>query len=294
MLADFEGRLANVLGSRLEAPFAGRVRRRGSADPAGNGPVIRLAVEEIVPLEPDFGSVRPEVVPGSGDQRRIARLRATVGVEIDPQGTDRLQVLDGVDALIYELQQPEMRSAALLHLPEDQGFRLDFLHIVPSSTVEAPQLLLATEGWFWPIGAAGAAGVEIETAMLREFRLPVTLSVSSPLTAGGSTTSISLRFGSTGTLAIDAQDTDPLPFGSVALRLNDDGGGPGAGTLAGGAPGPDGTHVVPVGSTGSTFTYTPGPTAGRDHLSVLTHAVDADDNEHIGFAIARFALEVPS
>jgi hypothetical protein len=232
------------------------------------------------------------VVPGSGDQRRIVRLAATVAIEVDPQGNDRLQMLQGVDALIYELHHPEIRSAGLLHLPEDQGFRLDYLHLLPNSTLDAPQLRLTTEGWFWPIGAAGEAGMEIETAMLREFRLPVNLLLPASIPAGGGAETLSLDFGSTGTLAIGADETDSLPFGSVALRLTNDGGGPGSGSLGGGSPGPDGTHVVPVESFGSSFTYTPGTSAGRDHLAVLTHTVDADDNEHIGFTMARFPIEV--
>ena len=67
MLTEFEIRLADVLGNRLPAPFGGRVRRRGAPAPNGNGPVVRVGVDAIEPLEPDFGSVRPEVVAGSAE-----------------------------------------------------------------------------------------------------------------------------------------------------------------------------------------------------------------------------------
>ncbi|CAN5762466.1 hypothetical protein BH24ACT5_BH24ACT5_17200 [soil metagenome] len=182
MLTEFEIRLADVLGSRLPAPFGGRVRRRGAALPAGAGPIVHVGVEALEPLEADFGSVRPEVVPGSDDQRRIVRLGVTVGIDVEPEtGGDRLQELLGIDAVTYELDHPDMRSAALLVAPGDQGFLLDWLHLDASDLDIDVDLVVRAEGWFWPVGRVGAACREIELTLIREFRLPLQLDIGAAL-----------------------------------------------------------------------------------------------------------------
>ena len=113
MLAAFETRLTEVLGSRLQAPFAGRVIRRGDPAPGGAGPVIQLGVDSAEPLDPELASVRPEVVPGSAALRRVVRMRAVVGFDVVPTSTGgRAQRVLGVDRLIYELEDPDIRSLA--------------------------------------------------------------------------------------------------------------------------------------------------------------------------------------
>ncbi|HEY3485278.1 MAG TPA: hypothetical protein VGK49_07830 [Ilumatobacteraceae bacterium] len=293
MLTEFEIRLADVLGSRLPAPFGGRVRRRGAPAPNGNGPVVRIGVDAIEPLEPDFGSVRPEVVGGSADHRRIVRLGVTLGIRVEPQAAnDRLQELLGVDALVYELQDPTMRSAAALVQPGDQGFAVDYLHLVTSDFTTSDHLALQTEGWFWPVGVVGETGVPIEQALLREFRLPMQLSIAAPIEAGGADVTLDVTFGATGTMAFTEGPASASPFGSIALRLLDDGGGPGAGTLSGGAGGPEGTHLVPVADGTASVTYEPPGTAVTDHLVIAAYTTDADGNERIGIELARFDLVV--
>ena len=292
MLSDFETRLANLLGSELPVPFAGRVRRRGTQDPSGNGPVVRLDVTGVTPMEPDFGSVRPEVVPGSNDRRRVLRLSATVGIEVEPQGNDRLQQMAGIESILYEMERPAMRTGAALVEPGDQGFLLDNLVVQPSTFGEAPEIDLAAQGWFWPVGEAGEAGEAIRTALLREFRLPVSLDVAGSLSAGGSAVDLALRFGTTATMGISADSASTAPFGAVALRVRDAGGATRAGAIVGGRPGPEGTHLIDVGPDGITASYSPPSDPGTEVLSLLAYGSDEDNNEHLGVEIVTFDLDV--
>lgn len=297
MLTEFESRLADVLGSRIAAPFAGRVRRRGAPAPAGNGPVVRVGVDAFTPLAPDVGSVRPERVPGSDDFRRVLRLAVTIGVDIEPQAAgDRVQQLLGVDAVTYQLDDPGMRSATLLVQPGDQGFLLDWMHVdqadLRGDPTETAPVTLRAEGWFWPVGQVGETGRAIERALVREFRLPVHLAIAEPLLAGGPPVALGIGFGATGTMSVSAGGVTTLPFGSVALRLLDAGGGPGAGALTGGQPGPDGTQLAAVAGGSAAVTYDPPASAVVDNLVVTAFTRDDDGNDHIGIELARFELAV--
>ncbi|GAA2152644.1 hypothetical protein FHX52_0803 [Humibacillus xanthopallidus] len=291
MLTEFETRLADVLGSRLPAPFGGRVRRRAETAPNGTGPVVRVGVDAIEPLDPDLGSVRPEVVGGSSDHRRIVRLGVTLGILVEPEDAgDRLQELAGIDALVHGLQDPGMRTASLLVQPGDQGFLVDFLDIMPSDLSARSALLLRTEGWFWPVGVAGHTGRPIQRALVREFRLPMQLSIAGPIRAGGADVDLDVTFGATGVLEVTRGQTTTSPFGLLALRLFDDGGGPGAGTLSGGQSGPQGSRLVTVTEGTASVTYGPPGTAASDHLVVAAYATDG--NERVGMELARFDLVV--
>lgn len=293
MLTELESRLADVLGQRLPAPFGGRVRRRGQGAPVGVGPVVRLGVIGVQPLRAEFTTVRPEVVPGSGDQRRVVRLRVqiTIDVETEPPG-DRTDEVAGLDALIYDLDDPGMRSGVVLVQPGDQGFLLDSLHLADSDEVEDAGLVLEVEGWFWPVGQAGQAGQPIERALVREFRLPVLLNVGGPLAAGGGAVDLSVAFNATGTMDLRDGSVGVTPFGSIALRLRDGGGGPGAGTLAGGEAGPEDTRVVAVDGGPITVSYTPPGSPAVDHLVVLAHTTDVGGDQRLGMELARFDLAV--
>lgn len=293
MLTDFEARLADVLGARLAAPFGGRVRRRGAAAPTGSGPVVRVGIDAFEPLDPDFGSVRPEIVPGADDLRRVLRLRVMVGIDVQPRNAgNRFDELAGVDHLVYELQHPDMRSAALLVAPGDQGFVLDHLHLQPSKLNGDADLVVRAEGWFWPVGEVGEAGRAIERALVREFRLPMRLRPAAAPVAGGPAVALDVLFGATGTLTLSADDAAVAPFGAIAVRLTDAGGGTGAGTLAGGADGPGGARLVSVVDGTAALNYAPPATAGVDHLVVSSFTRDDADEERIGIELARFELAV--
>lgn len=299
MLTELESRLADVLGAALPAPFGGRVRRRGAAGPAGAGPVVRLGVEGFVPLEPDVFSTRPEIAAGASTLRRVVRLRVTIGLDVttDPPG-DRLGELAGTDALLYALQDPAVRSASALVAPGDQGFRLDGIDLLEvGAQDDDPDVLVGAEGWFWPVGVAGQDGREITHALVREVRLPMRLTFGAPLVAGAAAVACDLTFGATGTLEVASgpggAPTTAAPFGAVALRLLDDGGGPGAGVLDTAASPPGTTVVATVDADGAAFTYTPPATAAREHLVVLAHAGTGAD-VRTGMELARFDLVVTS
>lgn len=293
MLSEFEARFADVLGARLPAPFGGRARRRGESAPAGDGPVVRVGVAAVEPLDPDFGSVRPEVLAGSAGRRRIVRLGVRVGIDIEPAGDGgRLQELAGIDAVVYELQAPELRSAAALLAPGDQGFAVEHLLLGSSDLAVDSDLVVSTEGWFWPVGVAGETGRPIERALVREFRLPIRLRFDAAVEAGGADVTLELGFGATGTMEVTSGAASRSAFGSIALRLVDAGGGAGAGTLTGGATGPDGTHVVAVADDSASVTYQPPGVAVTDRLLVAMYTRDADGNERVGVELARFDVVV--
>ncbi|GEK21068.1 hypothetical protein [Cellulomonas xylanilytica] len=294
MLTELESRLADVLGAALPAPFGGRVRRLGAPAPAGPGPVVRLGVQGWTPLEPDVFSTRPELGAGAPTLRRVVRLRVDIGLDVatDPPG-DRLGELAGADALLYALQDPGVRTATALVAPGDQGFRLDSLELAPvGEQDDDPDVLVRAEGWFWPVGVPGQEGREIARALVREVRLPVRLLLGAALEAGGPEVTCDLVFGATGTLDVSAGPAVAAPFGAVALRVLDAGGGPGVGVL--GADGsPSGSTVVAVvEGAGTTFTYTPPAAAAREHLVVLAHAGDGGD-ARTGMELARFELVTP-
>lgn len=293
MLSDLETRLADVLGERLPAPFAGRVRRRGANAPPGNGPVVRVGVDAVEPLEPDLGAVRSEVVPGSSDARRVLRLAVTLGIAVETGGAgDPRQALQGIDALLYALQSPGMRSGELLGQAGDPGFVLDGLALATSDLAAGSVVVVRAEGLFWPVGEAGAAGRAIERALVREFRLPVRLGVGGPLVAGGADVPLTLTLGATGTMAVTAGGTTAAPFGAVALRLVGAGGTPGGGTLTGGGAGPAGARVVDVADGVASAVYGPPDEPGVERLLVSAFAPDAAGDAHLGVELARFDLAV--
>lgn len=293
MLTELELRLAEVLGAALPAPFGGRVRRVGAAAPGGAGPVVRLGVRGFTPLEPDVFSARPEVAPGAPTLRRVVRLRVRLGLDVTTTpADDHAGVLAGTDALLYALQDPELSSARALVAPGDQGFRLDGLDLLEvGASDDDPDVLVAATGWFWPVGVAGQDGRAITRALVREIRLPVRLGLGAPLVAGAGAVACDLTFGATGTLDVRSAGTTTAPFGAVALRLLDEGGGPGAGALAAAGSPAGTTVVVQVTGDGTEFTYTPPAGPVREHLVVLAHAGTGGD-ARTGLELARFDLVV--
>jgi len=298
MLTELETRLAQLLGSRLAAPFAGRVVRRSAAAPNGsNGPVIRVGVLEATRLDDDLLSIRPEVVPGDDQLRRVLRLQVDLGLFVSPtQAGGAAQLLRGIDALAYTLDDPEVRSAAALEAPGDPGFRLDSLLLEGLTTAtadaEQPQVRLRGTGVFWPVGVVGETGPAIERALVREVRLPMTLRPQGILEPGGAAVALQLSVGTTGTLRTTATGTDSLPFGSLAVRLTDASGGSGAGSLSGGLAGPDGNRLVTVDEAGASVDYTPAATPGTDIVVVSGHTRDSGGNDRVGLELARFEMAV--
>lgn len=290
MLAAFETRLAEVLGASLAAPFTGRVTVAPQTA-AGDGPIVQVSVGAVRRIEPDLGAFRQEQPPGLPTRRRVARLEADVAIRVTAAGDDgggRPQVVSGVDALLYLLDDAEFRSGEALAQPGDQGFLLHSLHIngasVPDDSSTA-RIDLTASGWFWPVGEPGAAGIEVGEVHVRQFSLPVILQTPG-LVAGAGAADLSVGFGRAGTMQVEADAVSTLPFGQVSVSVLSPDGSPGAGALGGGAAGGPGERLLDVGAGGAAFTYTPPAGPGVDIL--VLRAVQADGGA--GVEIARFDL----
>ena len=176
--------------------------------------------------------------------------------------------------------------------PADPGFFIQSLQIRESSSPISPDaddlvaVQLSADGWFWPVGVVGEAGVIIDEIRLRGVTLPLEVVPSiSRLTAGGAPVDITLRVGSgaSGTFAL--LDRPALPFGSLAVRLLGPGARPAKGTLAGNV---DGVLLVPLVNEEAVVQYEPPDEAAIDEL-----VITLDNGEDgVGIEIARYTLIV--
>lgn len=279
----------------MPSPFRGRVSR--APGPGGNQARLILGVGHVEPLAPDFGSVRPEVVPGAADQRRVLRLRCDVSITVRATAAQgRNQQITGLDAALYLLDAPDLRDGTALIQEGDQGFLIESLLLDGGEglAVEPDDvgLRLEAQGWFWPVGVEGEAGIPMGPILVRSAMLPVGL--EPPLTRvapGGDPVELTIRTGLAGTFVLDepapAQPTSP--FGALAVTLEGPGGTPGAGTLTGGADGPDGSRLLPVEHDAATLTYTPPAEPARETLVVSSVA---GEPPRIGIELARFDFRV--
>lgn len=297
MIADLEARLADVIGARMPAPFAGHAAVAPGPAPGAN-PALVVGTTSFDLVDPDFGNLgRPEHAPPATDPRRVVRLRCRLAVEVRGATTQsRTDQLQGLDQLLYLLDGTDFRGGAALVDGTDQGFALDDLRVVdgraePDPAVPAaPAMALGLEatGWFWPVGVVGATGPEILEIRLRELDLPLIATVP-PIAAGGAPVIVALAFGETGTLRIRRRGSTPLPpipFGSLALWLVGKGGQAGAGTLSGGTPGTDGTTLVAVTDGRASITYIPPATPATDTLVIAVATAAGGD----GVELTRIPL----
>ncbi|TDE92442.1 hypothetical protein EXU48_12795 [Occultella glacieicola] len=299
MLSEYETRLADLLGSRLGAPFDGRVFVPPGPS-ATNEPALLAGLVDAVPIPESFGSRRPEIVPGADDPRRVVRMRTTARVEVRASTAGgREETTTGLDALLYLLDAPDLRDASAFTAPGDPGFALS--RQVPTGVQIAPDaglpaVLVEAEGWFWPPNVSGVTGRPIRQAHVRMAQLPVALEPwPPPLDAGGPAVDLRVTVGAVGTMRLDGGTPAGVAFGALTLRVVDAGGRPGAGTLTGGAGGiggTDGNLVVPLEAGAASFTYTPPAEPARDVLVVSLDRPDTGDGVAIGTEIARFDLVV--
>jgi hypothetical protein len=296
VIRDLETRLAAVLSARLPAPFANRVVAAPADGPPGPQPRVVVGVRHAERLAPDLGNVRDEVVPGAAAPRRVLRLACTIGAAVQPAANQgRAQQVAGVDALLYALDAPDLRSAAALAGPADPGFLLDGLELVgatfdPVPGAEAFGVTLLARGLFWPVGVPGQTGPRIVRVQVREGLAPVSLTLPPEgLVAGGPGGAIVVGVDGWGTLDLrEGQPPAAGAFGAVALRVDTPDGAAGKGTLDGGAVGDD-PRVRIVNLTGGmvTVTYTPPAEPVVDELVVaLAHGGSA------GAELARVPLVV--
>ncbi len=298
MISEFEQKLADVLGSRLPAPFGGRVQVP-PAPAAGPNPAIVVGTTAFESIDPDLGSRRPELAPGVADTRRILRLRCSVAVQVQPGSGGRTQLLQGIDASLFALDAADFRNGTALAAPGDPGFLIQDMRIVgslaaadPNPPSASPQgVMLAAEGWFWPAGTAGQAGVAIVEVRVRGGILPIEVSPAHPLSkAGGPPFDITLTVRSFTPMRLHkgAAALPALPFGSLALAVFGPGGRPGAGTLSGGTAGAAGVQLISLAEGSAKVTYTPPATAAVDEL----HVTIEDSAGGLGVELGRFPITV--
>jgi hypothetical protein len=298
MISEFEQRLAEVLGTRLPAPFAGRVQVAPGAAP-GSQPRVLVGVQQADQSEPEMGSRRPELAPGSNDPRRVMRLQCVAGLTVQPgTGEGRGQQMLGLDAALYALDAPDFRDgSALRGGAPDPGFLIQRLRLGggaapldPSAPNAAPVgLTLLAEGWFWPVGVTGEAGRAIGEVRIRGALLPVELVPAVPvLVANGGPVELTVRIRSFGVLRVSEAAQPGLPFGVIGLGLVGPGGQPGAGALSGGAAGANGVRLLNLTDEAATVTYTPPAQSATDELIVALH----DGSGGLGVELGRVVLHV--
>jgi hypothetical protein len=298
MISEFEQRLADVLGSRLPAPFAGRVQVAPGTAP-GNQPRLLVGVQQVDLSDPDFGSRRPELAPGANDPRRVLRMQCQVGLTLlAGAGQGRGQQMLGLDAALYALDAADFRDgSALRGGAADPGFLIQRMSVGrgdapldPAAPNAAPVgLTLLAEGWFWPVGVAGEAGRAIGEVRIRGAVLPIDIVPATPLlVANGPPVELQVRIRSVGVLRVGAEPLSGLPFGVIGLALVGPGGQPGAGTLTGGAAGLNGARLLNLTDEAATVTYTPPAESASDTLIVALH----DGNSGLGVELGRMPLPV--
>ncbi|MFN7915191.1 MAG: hypothetical protein U0Q55_07610 [Vicinamibacterales bacterium] len=287
MITEFERRLAEVLGARLPAPFAGRVSQApGSGDA---NPEVLVGVRRFDRIDEGFHE-RPELVPGATDPRRIARLRCEVALTVRGVA-DRGDALRGVDAVSYAVDAPDLRDGSVLRPSGgDPGFLIDSLllssGVVADDKAGASTILVTAQGWFWPVGLPGQAGTIIGEVRVRGIALPLELTPTTPLAAGGPAATLTLHVNTAGLLRLGG--VTPLPFGQLVVQVFAPGRKPGAGALGGGTAGKVGSRLLSLVDGAATLTYQPPATPAIDQLVV---SLD-DGSGGAGVELGRFAIVV--
>lgn len=294
MISEFERRLAEVLGARLPAPFEGRVDL--PPVPPADRPFIGVGTRAVRAIEPDLGSRRPERVPGADDPRRVLRLSCDVAIRIHTEGAAaRAQQLQALDAVLVAVDAADLRNGTALAGPADPGFLIQLLAVregalvVPDAAADLrpAELILQADGWFWPVGVAGEAGVAIGEIRIRGVALPLVLSPAPPpLRAGGPAVTLTIGVGAPVGFRIQEPPVAPLPFGALVFSLRGTGGRPGSGRLEEA----DAAGVLRVALAGNRadISYQPPAAAASDQLLI---ALD-DGAGGPGIEIGRFTLRV--
>lgn len=297
MISDFEERLAAALGAKIAAPFTGRVDVAPGGDTAGGARLV-VGVTSAMVVEPDLGSRRPEVVPGSAVPRRAVRLDCTITLEVKAGSASRSDQLLALDAALYALDDAEFRSGSALAANEDRGFILQRLEpaalaapLDPSVDNGPLAIRLSATGLFWPIGVEGKAGEKIGEIRTRSVILPIELVPRDPrIVAGGSPVELTLRF-RTASFRETAGKSEPLPFDEVTAQLFAPGAKAGSGTLSGGVAGiTPAVRILTLTNGETKVTYAPPKKPGIDELALTFPSLDKDLKKIPGLEIARATL----
>lgn len=299
MIAEFEKRLADVLGARLPDPFRGQVRVAPGDGPAAL-PALTLGVVSAERLTDDLGGAPPLVAPGAPLPRRVVAMRCRVAVEVRAgAGQGRPQQVVGVGAALDAFESADMRrGAALAGGAPDPGFLIHLMDVagarLPLRPGEAPagegpvEVELVAEGIFWPVGAVGQSGVPIGEVRLRGATLPIAVELAESPQAGGAPIAVTVRVG---TAALDLRAGQPpaaLPFDRLAVGLRGPGGRPGAGVVQGGTAGAGDVRLALLRDGVASLDYAPPAAPARDELVV---ALD-DGTGGIGVELGGLVLEV--
>jgi hypothetical protein len=298
VISDFETRLAETLGTRIAAPFKGRVDVAPGPAPGADVRVI-LGVVAAQIVDESLGS-RPEVLPGDPVPRRAVRLRCTVALETRVATPDRAQQMNALQAALYALDDPEYRNGkALAEAGTDLGF---VIHEFQPSAIVAPLhpdqaedprigINVVATGLFWPVGVKGKAGDLIGEIRLRSGVVPLEIAPSNPkLVAGGAPVELTIRF-NTMAFSMKKDKVEKIPFGAIAVTLIGPGGKPGKGTLSGGDDGePPTIRIVPLTDNAATVTYTPPATPATEELVVAFENAE----KGLGIEIGRARLATRS
>ena len=294
MIFEFEQRFVDVLGQRLADPFTGRIDvAPGLA--VHDLPRLALAVSRISPLDPDFHSRRPEVVPGSPDLRRVLRLECTVTMNVRPpeENAARADQIELLDATLFALGDAEILSGRALDDGTDRGFLIQNLRLSSGDapvapTAQAPVCLnVIARGLFWPVGASGENGVPIEDVLIRGALLPIEVIPPAPfLAAAGPPVELIMRIRTLPGVRIARPPGVPLDSLRVAVFAAN--GAPGAGVLAGGAEATPGVRVIPLAGGQAAVTYTPPAEPGIETLVLFIQRADGSQ----GLELQRVPLTI--
>jgi hypothetical protein len=288
MIRAFEQRFAEVLGSSLPAPFAGRVYR--SAPSSWADPAVVLGVREVRPTSEDFGSTRTESVAGLDGKRRVLRLTCRVELTVGRgAGADASQELAGIEGLLYLIDAPEYRTGKALQTPGDSGFAIQRMSVIQALRPASggSSVLVDADGWFWPIGLEGETGIAIGEIRVRGTALPLLLEgLPFVLRAGDAAVDLALRV--SGGFGMRLGSDVPSPIRKLLVWLSKLDGQPGTGVLGGGEAVADGLRAIELGADGrARFSYAPPGAADREQLVVgLDNGAGA-----LGVELGRFLLE---
>jgi hypothetical protein len=297
MLGEFELQFRDTLRAKLPEAIRDQVQLASGATTQTG---ILLGLRAAEPMPSEMGSLRREIVPGADAPRRVVRLRCTLDCSFIPadEEQDRETLMAWLGLVLYALDDTDVREGrAFTGTAPDPGF---LIHSTNITTLDSPfdihatepqrlKLSLSVDGWFWPVGEAGQAGIEIGEIRIRGVIHPVILSPADPgLVANGPAVDLSAKFETRGTSRITADELNNEAFGEVIARIEKEDGTAGDGTLSGGTAGDNGARILSVANDHVELTYTPPATAGSEFL-----ILNIENNEGSrGIEIGRFRLVI--